>query len=121
VQSLETGERAPWAGMLIGDDDLYTLQRDGRLCAAQLGMAERLRVELVDSHARIDAARQHAADETVALHDRMWAERVGQLSRELASARSDASTWASPWLWGVIGLVVGVAAAVAIGLAFGGG
>jgi len=121
AEALETGERAPWAGMLLRDDDVYQLQSGLMQCRFALASSGRLHEQLLDARLTMERARTAAAVESAALHERLWTARAEQLARELAAAQSSASSWASPWLWGAIGLVVGVAASVAIAIAVGGG
>ena len=118
VVALETGDRAPHAGMLVLDDDLYAQQRDLRLCGAERDQLLARIAATVASQQRIDDARDRAERQRVELHDGLWRQQVVALQAQLAAA---SEPWRSAWLWGAIGLVVGVAASVAIALAMGGG
>lgn len=118
--ALDQGERAPWAGMLMRDADVFAIQSSAITCQLTLASERTLAERILESRITQEHARTVAAEESAALHDRLWRDRAEQLARELAVAQSSASSWASPWLWGAIGLVVGVAASVAIALAVGG-
>lgn len=119
--ALDAGERAPWAGMLMRDADVFAIQSSALTCQLTLASERTLAQRILESRITQEHARTVAAEESAQLHDRLWRDRAEQLARELAAAQARASDIAtSPWLWGAIGLVVGVAVSLAIALAVGG-
>jgi hypothetical protein len=122
TEALDAGERAPWAGMLVRDDDLFGLQSALMTCRFTLASDQRLAAQVLDARLEQERARTAAATESAALHDRLWSERADQLAAQVLAAQRSAERqwWESPPLWFAVGLVVATAAAVALALAFGG-
>ncbi len=112
---LELGQRAPWAGMLVRDDDLFGLQTAVMQCRFSLQTGERLSAQILEARVAQEQARTAAATESAALHDRLWQDRATLLSQELVAAQraGERQWWESPPLWFAIGVLVsGVLVAV---------
>lgn len=109
IVALEDHEAAPFAGMLIPDDELVAWRRE----------IERLRFELVLIQQRADALRaadatlaeasRRVGDERLALREELWTERATSLTRERDEARSRQGPrwWQRGSLWFPVGLAVG--------------
>ena len=117
---LEQGERAPWAGMLVRDADLFGLQTGLMQCRYSLSSGERLHAQLLEARLEQERARTLAATQSAELHERLWTQRAEQLAADLAAARaSNSQWWSSPALWFALGVIVTGAAAVALAMAVG--
>ena len=117
VVALDQGDRAPHAGMLVLDEDLFSLQAG--LAGARLRLAAdaQLAAQVLDARLAQERARTTAAQERVQLHDGLWQDRQRELLVELAAARRRAERgwWESPPLWLVVGLVLGVVGVAVVG------
>lgn len=119
VLALDAGDRAPHAGMLIGDDDLVVWRQAIERLQFQLQSERTVAAAVLEHKLAEERLRTAAATETLALHDRMWTDRVADLSRQLATAREhQGPAWyEQPGLWfglGVLATVIAVVAAAAL-------
>jgi hypothetical protein len=112
IASLGRGQRAPFAGLLIAQEDLVRW----RLEIERLRF--RLRVDLDALRARhvvetrLAEGRVEAADDRTELHDQLWEEQASGLAAELLEER--VTHWYEhPILWYVLGVATVVAVAVA--------
>lgn len=120
--ALETNQRAPWAGMLVRDEDLFGLQARAFALTLELRNAEARIAEAIAGRDRVAAEAGAACTERVEVHTALWRERRDELARALEEARASAAAgpdwYEHPALWFVIGgavvgaLVVGIAAAI---------
>lgn len=112
--SLDVGQRAPWAGMLLRDDDVFGLQTAVMQCRFSLATGERLQAQILEARVAQEQARTAAAVESAGLHDRLWQARADQLAQQLVAAQRSAERgwWESPALWFAVGLVVAAAAGI---------
>jgi len=119
VLALDAGERAPHAGMLVLDDDLFALQSELAGARLRLTADAQLAAQVLEARLAQERARTTAAEERVQLHDGLWSGRQRELLERVALAerRAERQWWEHPALWVVIGLVVGVAGVVAVGVA----
>lgn len=119
--ALEQGQRAPWAGMLVRDADLFELQSGLMAARLQLENARSLYAEALLSRDRLLAAALAAGDERVELHTSLWRSQSERLAEELQASRSrEGPAWhQEPALWFSIGVLATVAAVVAIFVATG--
>jgi hypothetical protein len=105
--ALERGDRAPWAGMLVRDEDLFALQSSVMTLQLQLANLRRLYDEAIVGRRRLLEEAALASDERVDLHTRLWRDRVAELNRALVESRSreGAAWYEHPALWFAIGVI----------------
>jgi hypothetical protein len=117
---LEPNERAPWAGMLVRDEDLFALQSTVMTLQLTLSNARTMLGEALSGRDRLVAEAVRLCDERVELHTTLWRERRDELAAALSASRErEGPAWYEhPALWFAIGaiaagaLVIGLAAAV---------
>jgi hypothetical protein len=120
--ALERGDRAPWAGMLVRDEDLFALQAQAFTLTLSLRNAEARVAEAAAGQARVAADAARLCDERLQLHVELWRDRRDELTALLEEARTRAAAgpdwYEHPALWFAIGgavvgaLVIGIAAAI---------
>lgn len=105
--ALERGDRAPWAGMLVRDQDLFALQSQVMTVGLALANARRLYDEAILGRDRLLVAAARASDERVALHTTLWRERVAELrtALEVSRQREGPAWYEHPALWFAIGVI----------------
>lgn len=110
IVALRTRQPAPFAGLLIRQDDLvrWRLEIEGlryRLSAETARHAEELAIR-----ERLSAARLSAASERTELVESLWRARGVELTQRVREAeeRAERSVWESPVLWFAVGLALGV-------------
>lgn len=120
--ALEHGDRAPWAGMLVRDEDLFALQSQVMTLQLQLGNLRSLYDEALAGRARLLEAAGRAADERVELHTSLWRERAAELRTALEeSRRREGPEWYEhPALWFAVGAVLAGALGIGVAVAVGG-
>lgn len=121
--ALERGGRAPWAGMLVRDEDLFELQSQVMRLRLTIENGRRLYQEAIAGRSALLEQAQRAADERVELHTALWRSRAEELAAALeqARAREGAEWYEHPALWFAVGAVVAGALCVGIAAAVGGG
>lgn len=121
--ALERGDRAPWAGMLVRDEDLFGLQSRTMQLELQLANARTMYEEALAGRVTLLEAAGRAADERVELHDTLWRDRARELGAALdaSRAREGAEWYEHPALWFAIGALVAGALSVGVAVAIGGG
>lgn len=114
--ALDANGRAPWAGMLVRDDDLFALQSAVMTSRLALDNTHRLYLEALAGRAALLEAAERTCLERVALHDSLWRERRDEIARAYEKERGRGISWYEhPALWFTIGgLVVG---AIVLGIA----
>jgi hypothetical protein len=113
---LREGERAPFTGQLMAQDDVLLWARTIEDLRHRLELDVRTEVERCDVRLELERARTTAAAETLVLHDTLWTDRVAELTAALVEARRSAERqwYESPALWFAVGAVVTAVATVAI-------
>lgn len=117
--ALERNDRAPWAGMLVRDEDLFGLQTQIVQLQMQATNAATLHAEILSGRTTLLAEAATRCDERVATVSGLWRERRDELARALAESREreGAAWYEHPALWFAIGAVV--TGALGIGIAAG--
>lgn len=120
--ALERGDRAPWAGMLVRDEDLFGLQTRIVTLELELRNAATRYDEAIAGRAELVAAAVRAGDERVQLHTELWRARAEELARALEQSRSreGAAWYEHPALWFAVGAIVAGALGVGVAAAVGG-
>lgn len=120
--ALERADRAPWAGMLVRDEDLFALQSTVMTLGLSLTNARRLYDEALVGRATLLEAAGRACEERVTLHTSLWRERRDELAAALIeSRRREGAQWYEhPALWFSIGVLVAGALGIAVVSAVGG-
>lgn len=121
IVALESGQRAPWAGLLIEQDDLARW----RLTIDSLRFELRSERELSAARreVEIDLGRQRtlAAEQMLMVHEELWRGRVGQLSSSVLDLQRQLTEeqrghwYDSPLLW--FGLGIAVTVVIVVGAA----
>lgn len=121
--ALERGDRTPWAGMLVRDEDLFALQALVATTQLALTNARDLLAQTVAGRQALLEAAAGACAERVLLHDSLWHERRDELAGALAAARSrEGPRWyEQPALWFAAGALVAAMISVGLLAAIGGG
>ena len=113
IAALRAGQRAPWAGLLIVQEDLVRWRLEierlrFRLRVDVEALTARHGVELQLMEGRVTAERERTD-----LHDTLWQDRANGLAAELAAER--VTEWYEhPTLWYVLGAVTVVVVVVAV-------
>lgn len=117
VTPLEAGASAPRAGMLIPDDRLIAWRHEIERLRFELQLATERCAMLRAADDQLDAARQLAADEQAALRERLWGDRVRELTEERnqARARQGPRWWQRGAVWLPVGLVAGLVTGLVLG------
>lgn len=116
--SLTHGDRAPWDGMLVREEDLFGLQRQAFELQFRLDAETHLRASMVEAHAHEMAAVSTACQERIDLRTSLWEQRATELNASLASARArEGPQWWDYLGAGAVGVVIGLIAGVIIGVA----
>lgn len=109
--ALDVNARAPWAGMLVRDEDLFALQSSLMTTRLALDNAHRLYVEALAGRGALLEAAERSCVERVVLHDSLWRERRDELAASLAEARgreADGPAWfVHPATWFIVGALAG--------------
>lgn len=110
ITALERDERAPFAGMLILDDELVAWRREIERLRFELVLLQQRADALRVSDAELAAVRERAGAERLALRERLWTERAATLTRERDEARAHRGPrwWQRGALWLPVGIVVGL-------------
>lgn len=113
---LREGERAPFTGQLMAQDDVLLWARTIEDLRHRLELDVRTERERCDVRLELERARTSAAAETLALHDALWTSRTEELRTAVTEARRGAERqwYESPALWFAIGAVVATGVLVAI-------
>lgn len=110
IVALRLRQPAPFAGLLIEQDDLVRWRLEIEGLRFQLD-AERRRAEAEEAvHQRLFDARLTAAGERLELVQTLWQSRATELRQSLDDAlqRAQREVWEHPVLWLAIGLALGV-------------
>lgn len=120
--ALERGDRAPWAGMLVRDEDLFALQSEMMTTRLALENARRLFDEAIVGRSRLLTEAGAACEERVTTITALWRERRDELVAVLRDARAAAepSWWEHPALWFALGVIVTGALTLGVVAAVGG-
>lgn len=109
--ALEANTRAPWAGMLVRDEDLFALQSAVMTSRLALDNTHRLYLEALAGRTSLLETAERSCVDRVALHDTLWRERRDELATSLQEAqrRADAGpAWfVHPVTWLIIGAIAG--------------
>lgn len=109
ILALDSGDRAPHAGMLIADEDLVAWRQAIERLTYRLVATVALDAQTCDLRVHEDASRTAAATDRLTLHDELWTQRATDLSTALAESRSrQGPAWyEQPLLWVVVGAILG--------------
>jgi hypothetical protein len=112
IVALDEGARAPFAGLLIEEQDLVGWRLRIEQLEHRLTLDVTTETRRCDVRLDLERERTRAVGDVATLRERLWRDRVGQLAGELRDAREDARpSWIeSPLLW----YVAGVASAVLV-------
>lgn len=117
--ALDANARAPWAGMLVRDEDLFALQSAVMTSRLALDNTHRLYLDALAGRAALLETAERSCAERVALHDSLWRERRDELARAYEKERSRGISWYEhPALWFAIGgsvvgaVILGIASAL---------
>jgi hypothetical protein len=120
--ALERGDRAPWAGMLVRDEDLFALQSRIAILDLDLRNARTLYDEAIAGRAALLLEASRRCDERTETISGLWRERRDELLAVVAEsrAREGPSWWEHPALWFAVGVIVTGALTLAVVAAVGG-
>jgi hypothetical protein len=123
--ALDPQERAPWAGMLVRDEDLQALQSHAFALELELRNARGRIDEVTAGRGRLLEEQARLCEERVQLHVGLWRDRAEEIAVQLEAARRRLAAgpewYEHPATWfaiggAVVGALVGaIAAAVAGG------
>ena len=111
IVALDQGERAPFAGMLVLDEDLVRWRHEIERLTFQLDSERTLAAAVLDSRIAMERANTQAAESRLELHTELWRAEAERLAAQ--AARQD-EWWRSPVLWFSVGVLVAVVAVVAV-------
>lgn len=116
---LHQGDRAPFQGELITQEDLLRwamriefLQRELVLDAQRADAVTAAKLDM-------ERARTQAAEDRLRLHEALWTQRATLLGQEVTAARRSAERqwYESPVLWFCVGVVLTAGATIALAVA----
>lgn len=114
--ALERTDRAPWAGMLVRDEDLFALQTQILQLQMQIQNATTLHAETLTGRAALLAEAAERCTDRVDLVAGLWRERRDELAHSLEVSRShEGAEWFEhPALWFALGAIVAGALSVGV-------
>lgn len=109
IVALDSGTPAPYAGMLVPDDELVAWRREIERLRFEVELARQRADALRAADAVLAEARARAGDERLALSTELWTRRAADLTRERDEARAKRGPrwWQRGALWLPIGFIVG--------------
>lgn len=117
---LREGERAPFTGQLMAQEDVLRWARTIEDLQHRLVLDVRTEVERCDVRLELERARTGAAEDRLTLREGLLRERITELATAVQEARRAATRewYESPALWFAIGAIVATGVAVALAVAF---
>ena len=118
IVHLPQNRPAPFEGYLLREDDLLRWRQRIEMLEHRLTLDLDTERRVAAAQVSLEQARTQAAEERLALRERLWREQTAGLARELEKARSVAvrGFWESPSLWFALGLLTATVSAVLLAL-----
>lgn len=120
IVALDQGEKAPRAGMLIGQDDLVAWRLEIERLRYELDAVKDLHRDQTRVRHELCLERIDAREEAQEVREELWRKRAAELGAQVKEARAAAREaakrgwWEHPALWASVGVVATTAVVVGV-------
>lgn len=120
IVALDQGEKAPRAGMLIGQEDLVTWRLEIERLRYELDAVKDLHLDQTRVRKELCLERIDAREEAQRVREELWRERAAELGAQVKEARAAARAaakrgwWEHPALWASVGVIATTAVVVGV-------